>query len=106
MSLFKEKVDRSIKLFDLIEIAIQENKTYELFVLVDERGKVIDELMSEGFSQDSEGFQTVLEQTGLISERIGQLIKVYEEAVAKEVASANAVRAYSVSQFFASNIGE
>ena len=90
--------NRASQLHHLILSAIEANNTYEVFVLTDERSKVIDQLIQHGLTEHSSGFKRMLEDTEHISEQIQKLIFTFEDRIRHEVQFANAKKAYGLEQ--------
>ena len=91
-------INRASQLHHLILSAIEANNTYEVFVLTDERSKVIDQLIQQGLTENSLGFKRMLEDTEHISEQIQKLIFTFEDRIRHEVQFANAKKAYGLEQ--------
>lgn len=95
-----KQVDQLVSRIGELDIMITEAMTrdnaYELIVLLEERGKSIDQLRQFGLSPDDEILAALFERTQAISEQIQQQINRYEQALQLIVQSASAKKAYTV----------
>jgi hypothetical protein len=95
---FDLMIKRTSQLHDLILSAIEANNTYEVFVLTSERSRVVDELIQQGFTKNSPGFQAIWEETDHITKQIEKLIHTFEDRIRHEIQFANAKKAYGLEQ--------
>ena len=99
-----DKINRAFVLFDLINEASKKYNVYDVFILVDERIRIIEELINHEYIAATDKMQMILSQTEKINLILADLIVVIEDALRKQISSANALKSYQVSQFLGSQI--